>query len=111
MRRASGKPEQPGQWQSIEGGKDATWKLQGERNNGKLAAPLSFIEQGGRVNQGEFTSGANFNSGTAKPGLFQPISDEIVLKRTDNSHGAVRTEVLCARRERHLEHRPPAEWC
>jgi peptide-methionine (R)-S-oxide reductase len=51
-----------------------------------------------------FTSDAKFESGTGWPSYFQPVAEENVARRTDRSHGLVRTEVLCTRCDAHLGH-------
>jgi peptide methionine sulfoxide reductase msrA/msrB len=51
-----------------------------------------------------FASNSKFNSGTGWPSFFQPIAKENVIKRSDNSLGVDRTEILCARCGGHLGH-------
>ncbi len=51
-----------------------------------------------------FSSDSKFNSGTGWPSFFQPIAKENVAEHSDESHGMVRTEILCARCDGHLGH-------
>lgn len=50
-----------------------------------------------------FESGAKFESGSGWPSFFRPLKGQ-VAERQDNSHGMVRTEVLCVRCDSHLGH-------
>jgi len=51
-----------------------------------------------------FASTSKFNSGTGWPSFFQPVAQENVLSKDDNSFGMHRTEILCARCNAHLGH-------
>jgi peptide-methionine (R)-S-oxide reductase len=51
-----------------------------------------------------FKSTAKFDSGSGWPSFFEPVSDEAVELKTDQSLGMKRTEVLCARCGSHLGH-------
>lgn len=51
-----------------------------------------------------FASNSKFHSGTGWPSFFQPFAKENVTELVDESHGMVRTEILCARCGGHLGH-------
>ena len=51
-----------------------------------------------------FDSETKFESGTGWPSFYQPVSEENVGERQDNSWFMRRTEVVCNRCEAHLAH-------
>jgi peptide-methionine (R)-S-oxide reductase len=51
-----------------------------------------------------YSSQHKFDSGTGWPSFYQAIEDGRVERRSDRSHGMVRTELRCARCEGHLGH-------
>ncbi|MCB0662900.1 MAG: peptide-methionine (R)-S-oxide reductase MsrB [Saprospiraceae bacterium] len=51
-----------------------------------------------------FSSDTKFKSGTGWPSFYQPLNSYCVEEDSDNTHGMVRTEVLCNRCGGHLGH-------
>lgn len=51
-----------------------------------------------------FSSRTKFESGSGWPSFWEPVEDETLETRPDNSRGMVRTEVLCRRCGGHLGH-------
>jgi len=51
-----------------------------------------------------FASDAKFDSGTGWPSFTAPLSPDAVAAETDETHGMVRTEALCAACGGHLGH-------
>ena len=50
-----------------------------------------------------FNSNTKYDSGTGWPSFFDEIPDSILTKE-DNSHGMIRTEILCKKCGSHLGH-------
>jgi len=51
-----------------------------------------------------FTSDTKYDSGTGWPSFYEPVSADAVRTQLDNSHGMVRTEVVCGTCGSHLGH-------
>ncbi|MCB1675642.1 MAG: peptide-methionine (R)-S-oxide reductase MsrB [Halioglobus sp.] len=51
-----------------------------------------------------FESDSKFDAGCGWPSFFQPSDGEAILESRDDSHGMVRTEVMCRKCGAHLGH-------
>lgn len=51
-----------------------------------------------------FSSDHKYDSGSGWPSYWQPLSDDSVIEKKDNSHGVIRVEVRCAGCDAHLGH-------
>ena len=51
-----------------------------------------------------FSSDTKFDSSSGWPSFFQTINNKNVLEVQDNSHGMIRTEVICDSCDSHLGH-------
>ena len=51
-----------------------------------------------------FLAAAKYDSGSGWPSFFQPVEAGMVREIPDNSHGMLRTEVLCEHCSAHLGH-------
>jgi len=51
-----------------------------------------------------FDAGTKFESGTGWPSFTEPMVSDAVETRSDQSHGMIRTEVVCRRCGGHLGH-------
>jgi peptide-methionine (R)-S-oxide reductase len=51
-----------------------------------------------------FESSSKFDAGCGWPSYFRPIDEDNVREKIDNSHGMIRTEVICNVCDAHLGH-------
>ncbi len=51
-----------------------------------------------------FASDTKYDSGTGWPSFFAPLAPDGVRHERDESHGTIRTEVVCAHCDAHLGH-------
>jgi peptide-methionine (R)-S-oxide reductase len=51
-----------------------------------------------------FSSDTKYNSGTGWPSFYEPIAEDKIAQEIDDSHGMIRTEVLCSACDAHLGH-------
>ena len=51
-----------------------------------------------------FRSTTKYDSGSGWPSFWEPIDEKAVEEKSDESHGMVRTEVVCATCDGHLGH-------
>jgi peptide-methionine (R)-S-oxide reductase len=51
-----------------------------------------------------FVSDTKYESGSGWPSFFEPVAPSAVAERSDEGHGMLRTEVLCASCDGHLGH-------
>jgi peptide-methionine (R)-S-oxide reductase len=51
-----------------------------------------------------FDSTLKFNSGTGWPSFTEPVRDNVIYYKADNSFGMIRVEVLCNVCQAHLGH-------
>ena len=51
-----------------------------------------------------FDSDTKYNSGSGWPSFYQPMHNTSIAENTDNSHGMIRTEVVCHNCGSHLGH-------
>lgn len=54
-----------------------------------------------------YRSDAKYDSGTGWPSFWEPVSDDAVSIRIDESHGMVREELVCSQCGSHIGHRFP----
>jgi len=72
----------------------------GEYHDCKLDGMYRCVACGSEL----FSSQSKFDSGSGWPSFFQANSDSNVRLTDDESHGMIRTEVLCSNCDAHLGH-------
>lgn len=73
-----------------------TGEYEGHKGNGMYLCKCCGVEL--------FDSGAKYNSGSGWPSFYQPAVAEHIGEIQDQSHGMIRTEVVCAACDAHLGH-------
>ena len=51
-----------------------------------------------------FSSESKYDSGSGWPSFYQPINEAVIDEHNDQSHGMVRTEIVCNSCDAHLGH-------
>lgn len=51
-----------------------------------------------------FTSDTKYDSGSGWPSFFAPVDENVITEIEDDSHGMIRTEVVCTKCHSHLGH-------
>lgn len=51
-----------------------------------------------------FSSETKYDSGSGWPSFYEPSNSESIIEQSDQSHGMIRTEVMCSKCESHLGH-------
>lgn len=54
--------------------------------------------------QALFDSDTKYDSGTGWPSYYQPVKEDAVAEKVDNSLGMTRTEIVCSQCDAHLGH-------
>jgi peptide-methionine (R)-S-oxide reductase len=70
---------------------------------------LYYVDEAGTYhcaacNNPLFRSDSKYDAHCGWPSFYEPISPNSVLERPDNSHGMIRTEVICGKCGGHLGH-------
>ncbi|EOQ88429.1 methionine-R-sulfoxide reductase [Leptospira yanagawae serovar Saopaulo str. Sao Paulo = ATCC 700523] len=51
-----------------------------------------------------FSSDSKYDSGSGWPSYYEPVRSDVIATETDQSHGMVRTEIMCQNCGAHLGH-------